>query len=120
MAVYVDGFVVPVPLANVGNYKRMARKAAKIWREHGALEIRECVADDVKSGRHTSFPQSVKPREGETVVFAWIAYKSRKDRDRIDAKAIADPRMAALMDPEALPFDSKRMVWCGFRAIVEG
>ena len=119
MAIYVDGFVTPVPLARLDDYKRMARKAGKIWREHGALEFRECVADDVKPGKHTSFPQSVKLKDGETVMFSWIVYKSRKDRDRINAKVMADPRMAPMMHSQDLPFDGKRMFWGGFKVVVE-
>ena len=119
MAVYVDGFVTPVPLARLDAYKRMARKAGKVWREHGALEFRECVADDVKPGKHTSFPQSVKLQEGETVMFSWIVYRSRKDRDRINAKVMADPRMAPMMTSKDWPFDGKRMFWGGFKAVVE-
>ena len=119
MAIYVDGFVTPVPLAQLDAYKRMARKAGKVWREHGALEFRECVADDVKPGKHTSFPQSVKLKDGETVMLSWIVYKSRKDRDRINAKVMADPRLAAMMSSKDLPFDGKRMFWGGFKAVVE-
>ena len=118
MANYVDGFVVPVPLAKLADYKRLARKAGKIWIEHGALEVREHVADDVKVGKLTSFPQSVKLKEGETVVFSWIVFKSRKQRDATNAKVMADPRLAAMMDPKAMPFDSKRMFWGGFKSLV--
>jgi uncharacterized protein YbaA (DUF1428 family) len=117
MARYVDGFVLPVPKKNVAAYRAMARKAGKIWKEHGALEYVECVADDVKPGKWTSFPQSVKLKPNETVVFAWITYKSRKDRDRINAKVMADPRLH--MDPAKMPFDGKRMIFGGFKAIVE-
>ena len=116
---YVDGFVVPVPEENLAAYRRMSRKAGKIWKEHGALEYRECVAEDVKKGKLTSFPQSVKLKRGETVVFAWIVYKSRADRDRIIAKVMEDPRLADMMDPEAMPFDSKRMIYGGFKVIVD-
>jgi uncharacterized protein YbaA (DUF1428 family) len=115
---YVDGFVLPVPLANLTAYRRMARKAGKVWREHGALEYIECVADDVKPGKHTSFPQSVKLKAGETVVFSWIVYKSRKDRDRINAKVMADPRLAEMMSGKDMPFDGKRMFWGGFKTMV--
>jgi uncharacterized protein YbaA (DUF1428 family) len=118
MARYVDGFVVPVPKKNVAAYRAMSRKAGKIWREYGALEYVECVADDVKPGKVTSFPQSVKLKPTETVVFAWITYKSRKDRDRINAKVMADPRLAS-MNPADMPFDGKRMFWGGFKPIVE-
>ena len=119
MAHYVDGFVVPVPKRKIAAYLRMARKAGKVWREHGALEYRECVADDVKPGKYTSFPQSVKLKAGETVIFAWIVYKSRKQRDSINAKVMKDPRLAAMMDPKNMPFDGKRMFWGGFKTIVE-
>jgi uncharacterized protein YbaA (DUF1428 family) len=116
---YVDGFVVPVPTKNLAAYRRMASTAGKVWREHGALEYIECVADDVKPGKYTSFPQSVKLKRGETVVFSWIVYKSRKDRDRVNAKVMKDPRLAAMMNPKALPFDGKRMFWGGFKVLVE-
>ena len=110
---------MPVPKRKVPAYLRMSRKCGKVWREHGALEYRECVADDVKPGKHTSFPQSVKLKPGETVVFSWIVYKSRRQRDSINAKVMKDPRLASTMDPKKLPFDGKRMSWGGFRTIVE-
>jgi uncharacterized protein YbaA (DUF1428 family) len=115
---YVDGYVLPVPKKNVAAYRRMAQKAGKVWRDHGALEYIECVADDVKPGKHTSFPQSVKLKSGETVVFAYIVYKSRAHRDRVNAKAMKDPRLANMMDPKAMPFDGKRMFWGGFKVLV--
>lgn len=115
---YVDGFVLPVPKRNIDAYRRMARKAGKIWREHGALEYRECVAEDVKKGEVTSFPQSVQLKRGETVVFAWIVYKSRAHRDRVNAKVMNDPRLTDQMDPKAMPFDAKRMVG-GFDVVVD-
>lgn len=116
---YVDGFVVPVPKKNLQAYRRMAQKAGKIWREHGALEFRECVADDVKPGKWTSFPQSVKLKAGETVVFAYIVYKSRAHRDRINTKVMKDPRLADMMDPKNMPFDGKRMFYGGFKVLVD-
>ena len=116
---YVDGFVVPVPKKNLAAYRRMSQKAGKVWREHGALEYRECIADDVKPGKVTSFPQSVKMKPDETVVFAWIVYKSRAHRDRINAKVMKDPRLAKMMDPKAMPFDGKRMFWGGFKVLVD-
>jgi len=116
---YVDGYVVPVPKKNMAAYQRMAQKAGKVWRDHGALEYVECVADDVKPGKHTSFPQSVKLKPGETVVFAYIVYRSRAHRDRVNAKVMKDPRLANMMDPKALPFDGKRMFWGGFKKLVE-
>ena len=116
---YVDGFVVPVPRKNLKAYRNMAKKASKVWREHGAVEVTECVADDVKKGKWTSFPQSVKLKPGEVVVFSWIAYKSRKDRDRVMGKVMKDPRLAKMMDPASMPFDGKRMIYGGFKTIVE-
>ena len=116
---YVDGFVLPVPRAKLDAYRRMAKLGSKVWRDHGALEYVEAVADDVKPGKHTSFPQSVKLRKGETVVFAYIVYKSRAHRDRVNAKVMKDPRLAGMMDPSKMPFDPKRMFWGGFRVLVE-
>jgi uncharacterized protein YbaA (DUF1428 family) len=119
MARYVDGFVLAVPKRNVDAYRRMARKAGKLWREHGALEYRECVAEDVKKGKVTSFPQAVKLKPDETVVFAWIVYRSRAHRDRVNAKVMKDPRMADTMSSKAMPFDAKRMIYGGFEPIVD-
>jgi uncharacterized protein YbaA (DUF1428 family) len=119
MARYVDGFVLPIPKRNLDAYRRQARKAGKIWREHGALEYRECVADDVKAGKITSFPQSVKRKRDETVVFSWIVFKSRAHRDRVNAKVMKDPRLADMMDPKAMPFDGKRMIYGGFSVLVD-
>jgi uncharacterized protein YbaA (DUF1428 family) len=116
---YVDGFVVAVPEKNLAAYKRMARRSGRIWREHGALEYVECLADDVQPGKVTSFPQAVKLKPGEVVVFSWIVYKSRRDRDRINKLVMSDPRLADMMDPKSLPFDGKRMFWGGFKKIVE-
>ena len=115
---YVDGFVVPVPRDNLDAYKKMARKAGKVWMDHGALAYTECVGDDVPVGKRTSFPQSVKLKEGEVVVFSWILYKSRRERDRINKLVMADPRLADMMDPKALPFDGKRMFFGGFKQLV--
>ena len=115
---YVDGFIVPVPKKSLNAYRTMARKAAKVWREHGALDYRECVAEDVKVGKLTSFPRSVKLKPGETVVFSWITYKSRKHRDKVNAKVMKDPRLADMMDPKAMPFDGKRMIYGGFEVFV--
>jgi uncharacterized protein YbaA (DUF1428 family) len=116
---YVDGFVVPVPKKKVQAYRRLASKAGKIWKEHGALAYRESFADDVKPGKVTSFPQSVKLKPGETVVFAYVVYKSRAQRDRVMAKVMKDPRLANMMDPKAMPFDGKRMVFGGFKMVVD-
>jgi uncharacterized protein YbaA (DUF1428 family) len=116
---YVDGFVIPVPKKNIKAYRTMAQKAGKIWMEFGALEFRECVADDVKPGKVTSFPQSVKLKKDETVMFSWIVYKSRKDRDRINKKVMMDPRLAKMMQGKDNPFDAKRMIYGGFKTIVD-
>ncbi|MGH6946524.1 MAG: DUF1428 domain-containing protein [Kiloniellales bacterium] len=116
---YVDGFLLPVPTKKLQAYRRMARKAGKVWREHGALEFRECVADDVTVGKLTSFPRSVKLKPGETVIFSWILYKSRAQRDRVNAKVMKDPRLANMMEPKAMPFDAKRMIYGGFKVLVE-
>jgi uncharacterized protein YbaA (DUF1428 family) len=118
MATYVDGFIVPVPKRKLEAYRRMAKRAGKIWREYGALEYREWVAEDVKVGKRTSFPRSVKLKPGETVVFSWIVYKSRAHRDRVNAKVMKDPRLADMMDPKTLPFDGKRMIYGGFKPLV--
>jgi uncharacterized protein YbaA (DUF1428 family) len=116
---YVDGFVLPVPRKNIPAYRRIAQKAGRIWREHGALEFRECVADDVKMGKLTSFPRSVKIKRGETVFFSWIVFRSRAHRDRVNAKVMKDPRLEAMMDPKAMPFDAKRMIYGGFKVLVD-
>jgi len=116
---YVDGFVVPVPKKKLEAYRRMARKAGKVWREHGALEYRESVADDVKWGKRTSFPRSVKLKGSEVVWFSWIVYKNRKHRDRVLAKVMKDKRLAPMMDPSAMPFDAKRMIYGGFKIVVD-
>ncbi|MGD9597835.1 MAG: DUF1428 domain-containing protein [Steroidobacteraceae bacterium] len=119
MGKYVDGFVVPVPRRKLAAYRAMARKAGKVWREHGALEYRECIADDVTSGKYTSFPQSVKLKPGEVVFFSWIVYTSRRQRDRVNAKVMKDPRLAAMMNPKKVPFDGRRMFWGGFKVFVD-
>ena len=115
---YIDGFVLPVPKKKLDAYRRIARKAGKIWREHGALEYLECIADDVKPGKWTSFPQAVKLKSGEAVWFSWIVYKSRQHRDRVNAKVMKDKRLAPMMDPKTMPFDGKRMFWGGFKVMV--
>ncbi|HYH43572.1 MAG TPA: DUF1428 domain-containing protein [Burkholderiales bacterium] len=120
MPKYVDGFVVPVPKKKLADYRRMAQKAGRVWKEHGALDFVECVADDVKPGKWTSFPQSVKLKTGEVVVFSWIVYKSRAHRDSVNKKVMADPRLAAMMDPKGMPFDGKRMIYGGFKVLVQG
>ena len=116
---YVDGFIVPVPKRNKQAYLRMARNAGKVWRDHGALDYVECEADDVKKGKHTSFPQSVKLKKGEEVWFSWIVYRNRKHRDSVLKKVMKDKRMAGMMDPKKLPFDGKRMFMGGFRMALD-
>jgi uncharacterized protein YbaA (DUF1428 family) len=118
MARYVDGFVLPVPKNKIEDYRRLAELAGTIWREHGALDYKECIAEDVKPGEHTSFPQSVKLEPEETVVFAWIVYESRAERDRINALVMADPRLAG-MSHDNMPFDGKRMIFGGFEILVD-
>ena len=117
---YVEGFVLAVPKKKLAAYKKMAQLGAKVWRDHGALDYKECVADDVKPGKLTSFPQSVMLMRGEVVVFSWIGYKSRKHRDAVNKKVMSDPRLAEFMDPKKLPFDGKRMFWGGFKILVDG
>jgi uncharacterized protein YbaA (DUF1428 family) len=115
---YVDSFVTPVPTRKLAEYRRMARLAGKVWREHGALEYREWVADDVTWGKRTSFPRAVKQKAGETVCIAYVVYRSRAERNRVNRLAMKDQRLAAMMDPKTLPFDTKRMFWGGFKPLV--
>ncbi|EKE71694.1 DUF1428 domain-containing protein [Gallaecimonas xiamenensis] len=116
---YVDGFVVPVPKGKLDQYLALARQAGAVWMEHGALSYVEAVEEDVKDGELTSFPQAIKRQEGELVIFAWITFASRQARDSINAKVMADPRLAQMMDPSAPPFDGKRMFWGGFEVAVQ-
>ena len=116
---YVDGFVLPVPKKNLQAYRRLAQKAGGIWREHGALEYRECVGDDLNVKMGVSFPRRIKLKRGETVVFSWIVFKSRAHRDSVNAKVWKDPRLAKMMDPKAMPFDHKRMAYGGFEILVD-
>ncbi|MBN9064268.1 MAG: RNA signal recognition particle [Rhizobiales bacterium 65-9] len=116
---YVDGFVVPVPKDKIDAYRKMAETAAKVWREYGAIDYVEAIADDVKSGQLTSFPQSVDLKDDEVVVFAWITYESREKRDAVLEKVMKDPRLA-MDDPSTMPFDGKRMIFGGFKYLVQG
>lgn len=116
---YVDGFVTPVPKANLAAYRKLARRAGKVWIEHGALHYVECAGDDVPEGKHTSFPKAVKLKPDEVVMFSWVVYKSRADRNRILPKVMADPRLADMADPKRLPFDGKRMFWGGFKPFLD-
>ena len=119
MALYVDGFVLAIPKKNTATYRRMATKAGKIWKEHGALEYRECVGDDLKIQFGVPFPRLARTKPNETTVFSWIVYKSRAHRDKVNAKVMADPRMSKMMGPEAAPFDPKRMTYGGFDVLVD-
>jgi uncharacterized protein YbaA (DUF1428 family) len=119
MAHYVDGFVVPVPRAKLDAYREMAEKAGKVWKEHGALQFWECVGDDVQPGKVTSFPQAVQLKDDETVMFSFIVYATREERDRINALVMEDPRMKNMIDAKDMPFDGQRMFWGGFRTLVE-
>ncbi len=115
---YVDGYVLAVPKNNLQTYRKMAQKAAKIWREHGALDYRECVGDDLDVKWGIPFPRLLKAKPGETVVFAWVVFKSRSHRDKVNGKVMKDPRLAEMMDPKKMPFDSKRMTFGGFKVLV--
>jgi uncharacterized protein YbaA (DUF1428 family) len=115
---YVDGFVLPVPRKHLKTYLRIARSAGRVWRDHGALEYRECAGDDLNVKKVVPFPKSVKAKPGETVVLAWIVFKSRAHRDRVNARVMKDPRIARMMEPKAMPFDHKRMVYGGFKVMV--
>lgn len=116
---YVDGYVLPVPKKNLRLYQKIARKAGAIWKEHGALEYRECAGDDLDAKWGMPFPRLLKLKRGETAVFSWIVFKSRADRDRVNAKVMKDPRLAKMMDPKKMPFEVKRMVYGGFTIIVD-
>jgi len=115
---YVDGYLLPVPKKHLPAYRRLAQKAGKIWREHGALEFRECAGDDLNVKGMLTFPRQIKTKPGETVVFSWIVFKSKAHRDRVNAKVMKDPRIAN-MDPKSMPFDTKRMAYGGFKVIVD-
>ena len=119
---YIDGFLLPLPRRKIETYRKLSSKAGKVWREHGALEYRECVGDDLgnKMGGSATFPSRARARKGETVVFSWIVYKSRAHRDRVNKKVMKDPRLAAMMSGDLpMPFDMKRMAYGGFRTIVD-
>jgi uncharacterized protein YbaA (DUF1428 family) len=116
---YVDGFLLPVPKKKVDAYRTMARKAGKVWRDHGAVEFRECVGDDLNQKWGSNFPKLLKTKPSETVFFSWIVFKSRKDRDRINKKVMKDPRLAKMMDSKSMPFDMKRMAMGGFKVVVD-
>jgi uncharacterized protein YbaA (DUF1428 family) len=119
MAHYIDGFVIPLPKKNVNTYRRMAQKAGRVWRDHGALQFRECVGDDLSIRMGMPFPRGIKTKPGETVLFSYIVYKSRAHRDRVNARVMKDPRIANMCDPKDMPFDCKRMLYGGFKTIVE-
>ena len=116
---YVDGFVIPIPKKKVEEYRRIARKAGRIWLEYGALEYRECIGEDLDNPMGDSFPRRMRVKRGETVAFSWIVYRSRTHRDRVNRRVMKDPRLAAMMDPDDQPFELKRMVYGGFETIVD-
>jgi uncharacterized protein YbaA (DUF1428 family) len=116
---YVDGFLTPLSKRKIAAYRRIARKAGKVWREHGALEYRECIGDDLGVKGMASFRKRAGARAGETVVFSWIVYKSKADRKRVVAKVMLDPRLAAMSDPKNSPVDLRRMAYGGFRVLVD-
>jgi uncharacterized protein YbaA (DUF1428 family) len=116
---YVDGFLLAVSEKNIAAYRRISQRAGKVWKEHGALEYRECVGEDLKVKMGVPFPAVMKVKRGETVVFSWIVYKSRAHRDRVNAKVMSDPRLADMMDPKNMPFDCKRMSYGGFKILVD-
>ena len=119
MPAYVDGFVIPVPKRNLPAYRQIAKAAGKVWRDHGALDYRECVADDVKAQPMVPFPRAIRTKPGETVVFSWIVYKSRAHRDRVNAKVMKDPRLAKMMSQKGMPFDCHRAIYGGFKTLVK-
>jgi uncharacterized protein YbaA (DUF1428 family) len=116
---YVDGFLLPIPKKNVAAYRKLAQLAGKVWLDHGAIDYVECIADDVKKGKVTSFPQAVKLKKGEVVFFSWATYKSKAHRDRVMKKVMSDPRMQEFMDEDKMPFDGMRMMWGGFKPVVK-
>jgi len=116
---YIDGFLLPLPKKNVEAYRRISQKAGKVWKEHGALEYRECVGDDLNTKMGVPFSKSARVKPGETVVFSWIVYKSRAHRDSVNKKVMKDPRIAAMMDDKSMPFDVKRMAYGGFKILVD-
>lgn len=116
---YVDGYIVPVPLENLQTYRRLAQRAAKVWREHGALEYKECVGDDLDVKHVMPFTKRIKLKDGETMILAWVVFKSRAHRDEVNAKVMKDPRLAKMMDPKMMPFDTKRMLYGGFKVLVD-
>ena len=116
---YVDGFLLPVPKKNLRAYRRMAQKAGKIWRGYGALDYKECAGDDLNVKMGVPFPRQMKVKPGETVVFSYIVYKSRAHRDRVNAKVMKDPRIQGMCDPKDMPFDVKRMLYGGFKVLVD-
>jgi uncharacterized protein YbaA (DUF1428 family) len=120
MPKYTDGFVIPVPKKKLKQYFQIAKKAGKVWRDHGALDYKECVGDDLGAGGFAlPFPKGIRTKAGETVVFSFIVYKSRAHRDKVNAAVMKDPRLATMCDPNKMPFDCKRMLYGGFKVVVE-
>lgn len=119
MSKYADGFVLPVPKRNLASYFKMAKAAARVWLDHGALEYRECAGDDLKTTMGTPFPRQLRLKRGETVVLSWIVFKSRAHRDKVNAKVMKDPRLAEMIEGKNMPFDVKRMLYGGFSMVVD-
>lgn len=115
---YVDGFVIPIPRKKLPAYRRMAAKAKKVWADHGALDYKECVGDDLRAEFGLPFPKGIRSKPGEAIVFSYIVFKSRKHRDRVNAAVMKDPRLAEMCNPEAMPFDCRRMMYGGFQVFV--
>ncbi len=120
MSLYTDGFVIPMPKRKLAAYLKLARKSAKIWREYGAVDYKECVGDDLAAKFALPFPKGIRAKAGEVIVFSWIVYKSKAHRDKVNAKVMSDPRIAAMCDPNDMPFDCKRMLYGGFKVMVSG
>ena len=116
---YVDGFVIPVKTTRLADYRRLSRAAGKVWRDHGALEYRECVGDDLATKCGIPFPKLAATKRGESVVFSWIVYRSRAHRDRVNAKVMKDPRLAKMMSGKSMPFDFKRLIYGGFKVMID-
>ncbi len=119
MARYVDGFLIPIPRKNVAAYKKLAQKACKVWMEHGALEYRECIGEDLAQKMPATFPRLLDNKRGDTAIFSWIVYKSKTHRNQVNKKVLQDPRILAMMNLEDNPFDVKRMLYGGFQVMVE-
>lgn len=119
MARYVDGYLLPIPKKNIKAYQKVAAKGAKLWKEHGALQYCECVGEELKASFGVPFTKPLKAKAGETVVFAFVVFKSRAHRDKVNKAVMSDPRLMSICDPKKMPFDCKRMVYSGFETLVD-